>query len=69
MAFFGLFAVAGFAIWIWALVDALRRPTSDWEGARQNQIVWVLVIVLTNLIGAVIYLLVARPQLDRASRT
>ncbi len=65
---FGLFValvgLAGLALWIVALVDALRRPVSEWEAAGQNQIVWVGVIVFASLIGALIYWMVARPQLE-----
>ena len=61
----GLIAIAGFVLWIWALVDSLRRPQSEWEAAGQNQLVWVLVIVLANGLGALIYLLVARPSLEQ----
>lgn len=59
-----LIGIAGFALWIVALVDALKRPTDNWERAGQNQIVWVVVIVFANIIGALIYWIVARPQLE-----
>lgn len=57
-------ALGGFVLWVVALIDALKRPTSQWEAAGQNQIVWVGVIVFANAIGALIYWLVARPQLE-----
>ena len=53
-------------VWVYALVDALRRPADAWTRAAQNQLVWVLVILLGNVLGAVIYFAVARPQLKRA---
>lgn len=59
-----LIGIAGFALWIVALVDALKRPADNWERAGQNQIVWVGVIIFANLIGALIYWIVARPQLE-----
>ncbi len=70
MAAFGLgtlivlVGLAGFVLWIVALVDALKRPADVWEMSGQNQIVWVGVIIFANFIGALIYWLVARPQLE-----
>ncbi len=58
--------LASLVLWVWALVDAVRRPTSEWDAAAQNQLLWVVVIVVTGAIGALIYLFVARPQLQRA---
>lgn len=52
----GLVAVAAFAIWIWALVDAIRNPALD----DTMRIVWVLVIVFTQIVGALIYLIIGR---------
>ncbi len=65
---FGIVALAGFAFWIWSLVDAIQRPDAEWEQAGQNKLIWILVIVLIGFIGSIIYLLVARPQLEDAKR-
>ena len=49
---FGLFT----AFWIWMLIDCIRnKRLSDNE-----RIVWVLVIVFTHALGALIYLLAGR---------
>lgn len=60
--------LAGFAFWLWMLIDALRRPTAEWEAADQNQIVHIVVIVVLGFIGAIVYALVARPRLQEVSR-
>lgn len=57
--------------WLVALVDALRRPDSEWVRADQSKVVWVLVIVLPatiglGLVGAILYVAMARPPLQRA---
>lgn len=44
-------------LWIWALVDAIRVP-DDRAGTK---LIWVLVIALTGLIGAGLYVAVGRP--------
>jgi len=56
--FFGLLAVAAFAIWIWALVDVLQRQFHD-PGMK---LIWVLVVIFLHALGALIYLLVGRNQ-------
>jgi hypothetical protein len=48
--------LAALAVWIWALVDAIQNPALD----GTMRIVWVLVIVFTQIIGAIIYLAVSR---------
>ena len=60
----GILVVISAVVWLFALIDALRRPADAWDRAGQSQIVWILVIVLVNVLGAIIYLIVARPQLE-----
>jgi hypothetical protein len=48
------------ALWVWALVDAIRVP-DDSDYRAGTKLVWVLVIVLTGFIGAAVYLAVGRP--------
>jgi len=57
--FMGLF-VATIALVIWTLVDVARMP-GDASFKSGTQIVWVLVILLGGLIGAIVYLAVGRP--------
>lgn len=60
---FAAVALAGFVFWLLMLIDALKTPASVWERAGQNQIVYIVVIVVLGFIGALVYALVARPQL------
>jgi hypothetical protein len=55
-----LLVLALVALWIWALVDAIRVP-DDAHYRAGTKLVWVLVIVLTGFIGAAVYLAVGRP--------
>jgi hypothetical protein len=50
------------------LIDALRRPAPAWEAAGQNQIAYIVVIVVLGFIGALVYALVARPRLQQVVR-
>jgi uncharacterized membrane protein len=52
--------LAAFAFWIWAIVDVVRVPDDSMFKAG-NKLVWILVIVITGVIGAIIYLVVGRP--------
>ncbi len=58
--FFLVFVVGGLAVLIYALVDAIRMP-SDADFKAGTQLVWILVILLAQVIGAIIYLIVGRP--------
>ncbi len=44
--------------WIWMLIECLTKEPDT----GNNKVVWALVIVLTHIIGALIYYFVRRPQ-------
>lgn len=51
-----LFGIGSFVLWLYALIDAIKNPRlSD-----QQRLIWVLVIVFTHFIGALIYLVVGK---------
>jgi hypothetical protein len=54
--FMFLLGIAALVVWVWALVDAIQNPALD----STMRIVWILVIVFTQIIGAIIYLIVGR---------
>ncbi len=56
-----IFSLLGVAIWIWALVEVLTKESSE----GNDKLVWALVVALTGLIGALIYLLIRRPERKR----
>ena len=51
-------ALALMALWLWTLVDCATKEPSE----GNDKLVWVLIILLTNWIGAIIYLIVRRPE-------
>lgn len=57
MGIFGfLIAILGTILWLWVLIDCVKRTfKSDAE-----KIVWVLVLILLGLLGAVIYYFVVK---------
>ena len=46
-----------FALWLWALIDCLK---SDFD--NNNKLVWVILIILIPLLGAILYLAIGRNQ-------
>lgn len=71
----GVAAVLQLSLMIWALVDVIRRPSARIRGPKW---LWAIVIVFGQLIGPIVYLVVARlpedvdvapptPAADRAS--
>jgi len=45
-------------LWIYAIVDVLRRQFRD----SIIKLIWVLVIILVPLLGAILYLIIGRQQ-------
>ena len=60
LLFFLVFVVGGIALFVYALVDIVRMP-SDADFKAGTQLVWILVVLLAQGIGAIIYLIVGRP--------
>jgi NADH:ubiquinone oxidoreductase subunit 6 (subunit J) len=58
-------AVAGLVLWVWALIDVLKRPKGEWERTGQSQMLWLIVLVLLNVLGAVAYLVTAGSRRNR----
>jgi len=54
---FGM-GIGGTILWIWMIVDCAGKEPSEGKG----KVVWILVIVLTHWVGALIYLLARRPK-------
>ncbi len=52
--------IAAFAFWIWAIIDVVNVADDSMFKAG-DRLIWVLVIVFTHVIGAIIYVVVGRP--------
>lgn len=53
-----LIGLGMFIFWVWMLIDCATKESSQ----GNDKVVWIIVIALTNWIGALIYFLVRRPQ-------
>ncbi len=67
MVVIGLLVLLGAVWWLAQVISALRTPRDVWEAAGQSQLIYVLVLLVLGFIGALIYVVVARPELRRAS--
>jgi hypothetical protein len=54
-AFIGLLSVA---FWIWILIDCAKNETD----IGNTRLIWVIIIVLTYIVGAFLYYLIRRPK-------
>ncbi len=53
-----LIGLALMAFWIWMLIDCATKESSQ----GNDKLIWILIIVFTHWIGALIYFLVRRPE-------
>lgn len=51
--------ISAFAFWLWMLIDCATLPPR----ADNDKIMWILIILFTHFIGALIYFFVARKRL------
>lgn len=63
-----MLGVLGIVLWVVALVDVVQRMDAEFPGARQGaynpneKLIWLLVVILAGVIGAVVYyFVVMRP--------
>jgi hypothetical protein len=54
-----LCVIAAFGFWLWMLIDCLLRSDEAFRG-KNDRLIWTLVIILTNFVGAFIYLFVVK---------
>jgi uncharacterized membrane protein YidH (DUF202 family) len=56
-------AIIGLALWIWALIDVIRREFPE----ENDKTIWLVVLIVSfvvglSLIGAIVYLIVGRKK-------
>jgi hypothetical protein len=50
--------ILGTVFWIWMLVDCATKESNE----GNNKIIWILIIIFTHFLGALVYYLVRRPE-------
>ena len=56
--------LASFGITVWMLIDVLKRSDAE----MPNKVMWVLIILLTGGIGALVYFFTERKKLNSAKK-
>ena len=54
---FLIVGLLGTVFWLWMLIDCLAN-----EPSGNDKILWTVVILLTHLLGAILYYFIRRPQ-------
>lgn len=54
----GGIGILGTIFWIWMLIDCAKNEPRE----GNDRVLWVLIIALTHLVGALIYYFVRRPE-------
>ena len=57
--------IASLVIWIFMLVDVAKRDFKN----DNDKIIWVLIVALTGIIGAIIYYFVIKKPEDKKNKT
>ena len=60
----GLFALLSFIAWVLALVDCIKRDFPN----HNDKVMWILVIALTHVLGAIIYYFVVYRKTKQAGK-
>lgn len=55
--FFGV-AIVATIFWVWMLIDAIQNEPSE----GNDKLIWVLVLLFTHMIGALIYFFVRKSK-------
>lgn len=56
--FWVLFVGVGGVIWIWALIDVIRRQFTN----QNDKTLWLIIVILLGWIGGIVYLLTGRKK-------
>lgn len=58
IAFWVIFGLGGFILFLWALIDVIRRQFPN----QNDKILWILLIILISWLGPILYLIIGRKK-------
>lgn len=61
-----LLAIGVFAFWVWMLVDCAQAPEPP--GESNHRLIWILILVFTGWLGALLYFFIVRQPRRAAIR-
>lgn len=56
-----IFLLLGFALWVWMLMDVIKRTETE----LPDKTTWILIVVLLGPLGAIIYFFAKRRELAK----
>jgi Trk-type K+ transport system membrane component len=56
--FWVIFGGVGFILWLWALIDCIRRQFTN----PNDKVLWLVLIILIAWIGPILYLIIGRKK-------
>ena len=56
--FWIIFGIGGFILFLWALIDVIRRNFTN----PNDKILWILLVILLGWIGPILYLIIGRKK-------
>lgn len=60
-----LFIIGSIVLWIWMLVDSIKRTYKN----ADEKLMWILIIVFAQIIGAIVYYFVVKKQDKKNKRS
>lgn len=58
MIFWVIFGIGGFILFLWALIDVIRRQFPN----QNDKILWIVLIILISWLGPILYLTIGRKK-------
>jgi hypothetical protein len=52
------FGVIGTLFWLWMIIDCPTKEPSE----GNDKLIWIIIIVFTHLLGALVYFVIRRPK-------
>ena len=58
LVFWFIFGIGGFVLFLWALIDVLRRQFPN----QNDKILWIVLVVFLGWLGPILYLIIGRKK-------
>jgi hypothetical protein len=52
------FGIIGTLFWLWMLIDCATKEPSE----GNDKLIWIIIIVFTHVLGALVYFFIRRPK-------
>ncbi len=62
--FIWLIVLGLLGLWIWMLVDCIKRDEEDFPSMGENtKLIWILIVILTGWLGGIIYFFMVKQKM------